>query len=1080
MSKLTANQLTSRANAQSKLYGVKHSELKKNPVATYRRMGLIPSGYDDANDNNRTSYRTKTAIKLAREALNNKYLYDTEEVYSNVNIPYKVVYKDSKKQNRIAKEIQNTIVGRRIDMYNLIGNFIHEAEIIIIDNPDSPVLITEMGEPIISPAVPLMRKEGGNLIYRKMKEGQAYDLGVNYITKNNKWNTENGTCVFDYLFYKYADGRGIKKLLPSKNKELAYKNLSEIFGDNSLEKGVNIKQIELFCKSYDISMLALDKNESLIVYNKSEKQNLPTLVFVISNNHFYPIEDAKKIKSIVEKNKDKSSKVYYKITDDEEKKDIRKFKEVIYPVGNEPTGNNYATYIFSKLKTLPMGSKNLRVDNGNIKSFIINDVLYLTETPNKDFVEFITNTKGFYNGENPHNILGDLTTKYFDKLESKLSPIVFDTLYTKGIKDRNHYGATRNLECYLSYIHTQFGSIEEAVKSGHMVITDINKCYSNCIYNPLDDFIVYSIEDVWEEYSGVLKTGLYYVETDDLSLLTKTNIYSNKIIEKAIEEGIYVNIKKQLIHKKTHIDEVVIGKDYFRGLFDDIKELCGENTKVIKLLNNMIVGMLGRTETKKYKASVDTNADDIWEYFMNSGVDINDDGLLLKQVSDDLHLYGIIKKIKKLEITLPIWIQILDWSNIALYEMGKAVGGEIVFRHTDLIVSIGGKIPVDKVSDKWGDYKVETDISSKKLLSIMRENRGIVIHKFHHSSWKDNTKFNSSNQFEDIIKYATDNDGLLITGRAGTGKSYIVIEGLKGRNDVWYMSFTNKASRNIGGQTIHRSLLLKKGNKLTKDSYTNLKFKKYIVVDEIGMCPSYLLKHLHTIKKQYPQIIFICMGDVRQLKPVEEKRIKSYNVFSSPFVKEICGNNRIELLERHRYDLKLGEYLDNGYDNHDWSGLKFEKQSVKDLILSKNICYFNKTRHRINSLCNSYLSIGKESLKIGDEKVMILYNGLKVIAIASNKEYDFFNSEEYVVDCYNETSVILSSVYNHNLLQLNFEEFLKNFDMNYIGTTHKSQGDTYSGKVCLFDYNKLITDKHIIYTACSRATAFENVVIAEI
>jgi ATP-dependent exoDNAse (exonuclease V) alpha subunit len=51
--------------------------------------------------------------------------------------------------------------------------------------------------------------------------------------------------------------------------------------------------------------------------------------------------------------------------------------------------------------------------------------------------------------------------------------------------------------------------------------------------------------------------------------------------------------------------------------------------------------------------------------------------------------------------------------------------------------------------------------------------------------------------------------------------------------------------------------------------------------------------------------------------------------------------------------------------------------------------------------------------------------------------------------------------------------------MNYIGTTHKSQGDTYDGKICLFDYNKLVSNKHIIYTACSRATKFENVIIAE-
>jgi ATP-dependent exoDNAse (exonuclease V) alpha subunit len=275
-------------------------------------------------------------------------------------------------------------------------------------------------------------------------------------------------------------------------------------------------------------------------------------------------------------------------------------------------------------------------------------------------------------------------------------------------------------------------------------------------------------------------------------------------------------------------------------------------------------------------------------------------------------------------------------------------------------------------------------------------------------------------------------------------------------------------------------MMLKKDNKLSKDSGNAFKNKKYCIVDEIGMTPSYLLKHIHSIKKQFPNIIFICMGDLRQLPPVEEGRLKNFNPFSSPFLKSICNNNRIELTERHRYDAILGDYLDDGYDNGNWNGLKFEEQQVENLVLSRNICYFNSTRNRINKMCNEYLSKSKDSIRIGDDvKNMILYDGLRVIAIVSNKEYDFFNSEEYIVDCYNSEEVILSSVYNHNLLQLKFDEFLKSFDLNYIGTTHRSQGETYDCKVCLFDYNKLVSDKHIIYTACSRATKFDNVIIAE-
>lgn len=1083
--KLTANQLTTRANNQSKLYGIKYTQLKKNPIEVFKSLGVFPDDakYANANNTNRQSYLTKQAIKIARENLNKKYEYDIEDVVGGVNAKFSYTYPKTSIDKKLPIIYRDGKYSKGINTQRF--NFDKEAKEIdnnlfeLIQAEIYPLHLESIDEVEVNRPKTVMRREGGTLIYRKMKEGNTYDLGVNFVTKNEKWNTYKGTCVFDWIYHKYANGRGMKKLLGG-GRENAYRNLEGIFGLNTIEEGVTCCQIQLFCMRYDIGMFALDKNEKCIIHHKSESQNLPALVFVVSNDHFNPIEDKAMIKSIAHKQEDKSNKVFYKIKTDE-KKEVKKYTKIVYPEEDEPTGNEYATYIFEKLKTLPIGNSNLRVDNGKITSFVIYDVLYLTEPPNKDFVDFIENTKGQYTGESPFGVLSELTPKYFDKIESKLSPIVYDTLFTTGIKDRNHYGTTRDV----SYLCEEVDGktiLESMIENGEIVITDINKCYSNCIYNPLDNFLVYGVDDEWENYDGELKTGLYYVETDDLTLMIKTNIYSNKIIEKALAVGIKLKITKQLIHKHTYINEEVIDMDYFKPLFEDIKKLCDGNIAVTKLLNNLIVGMLGKTETKNYTSAIDTNPDDIWEYFMEYNANNNrldNDSIILKQLNENLHLYGFITKIRKLEITLPIWIQILDWSNIALYEMGEEVGGEIIFRHTDLIVSIGGKLPYDKISNKWGEYKIEDRINPKKLLGLMRTNRGINITKFHNEDWKDNKDFYSSNQFKNIIEYATEKGGLLIQSKAGTGKSYVVKEGFKGRDDVLYMSFTNKASRNINGKTIHRTLMLNKSNKLTKDSYKNFNFKKYIVIDEIGMCPTYLLKLLNSIKKNYPKLIWICMGDARQLEPVEEGRIKAFDVFGSSLVKEICNFNRIELTERHRYDEKLGLFLDNGYENGVWEGLKFEEQIVEDLVTSRNICYFNNTRHRINKLCNEHLAKGKESIRIGDDdKSMMVYNGLKVVAIASNKELDFFNSEEFVIECFDDNEVVLSNIDN-NLIYMEHNELISYFDLNYIGTTHRSQGDTYNGKVCLFDYNKIKSDKHIIYTACSRATKFENVVIAK-
>jgi hypothetical protein len=105
--------------------------------------------------------------------------------------------------------------------------------------------------------------------------------------------------VFDYLINIYSNPKyGFKKIM-------TYEKLNNEFGDDALNKGVSIEQIDIFCKKYQLSYYALDSYEKTIKYYIQENNNRrgKSLFFRIINGNMYPIEDTHKRKSIVAKHR---------------------------------------------------------------------------------------------------------------------------------------------------------------------------------------------------------------------------------------------------------------------------------------------------------------------------------------------------------------------------------------------------------------------------------------------------------------------------------------------------------------------------------------------------------------------------------------------------------------------------------------------------------------------------------------------------------------------------------------------------------------------------------------------------------
>jgi ATP-dependent exoDNAse (exonuclease V) alpha subunit len=120
--------------------------------------------------------------------------------------------------------------------------------------------------------------------------------------------------------------------------------------------------------------------------------------------------------------------------------------------------------------------------------------------------------------------------------------------------------------------------------------------------------------------------------------------------------------------------------------------------------------------------------------------------------------------------------------------------------------------------------------------------------------------------------------------------------------------------------------------------------------------------------------------------------------------------------------------------------------------------------------------------KLEDEKdrrqSVYLYNGLPIMAWRNCVKLGIVNSEEFIVSSFDEEKIYITREELGEDFEIDIDDFHKYFVPNYCATTHKSQGATYKDKVILWDWDRMITDKKVVYTACSRATKFENLVIA--
>lgn len=876
--------------------------------------------------------------------------------------------------------------------------------------------------------------------------------------------------------------------------------------------GVSIRMIIRFCDRYNIPMYALNQNNKCVkTFVPKIHSGYKSLCFKMVMGHFYGIDCSSTIYKIAQVNSQNKSSLFAGIKDTKALKALEEqevVEEKVIEIESKE-GEDGLDILIKKMveNNIIVSNKNIIMKDKNVVGFKIDNDNYrlVDKGQEKNWGKEldIINEKE-WDGE--HII--QKTTKIFkelcDKHVSDFNDQTLSFFNLDGIKNRVHLGLIDNEDRnevldILSELNEDKNFIDYGEYRKYYNCYDIIKCYSSILNKPLEEWFVYDFKDIWVEYEQDLEKvgvqqGLYVIKTNDTTLFHSTNIYSSAIVNYGLNEGLinHKSIKYQLISHNT------LTKNYFVPFIQRCLKESKNNQSVSKTMINLITGICGKTQSKHSTINITKEMSEMVS-FLQEEANTNP-FIYTRELNDDkVFFYGNEKVSNLQEHSLPIYIQILDQSNIKLYEMIKDCGenASCIYRKTDCIIVESSSDINLKLGENWGEYSrehyprivIDNNYHSRTEKGLDMLNK---IDKAMKITWN---KINilDSNEYEAIYKATRENKGFMLLGRAGTGKSYAINkinDIMKGENKrMQKIAFTNTASLNIGGTTIHKFLQLNKTGHLMYDRISQIKKNvDLIVIDEISMVSSFLWYRLYQLQDK-TGIPFLLVGDFRQIPPVEDMIYEDYR--EHPTLKLLGGYTYCELETIHRYDDELAEIT------KDLEGMNHIKKSQFQKKIGKvNICYTNKTRKRINQLINTKTNKGnilspriqsedKQVMK-GNEMVnenptqdIYLYDNLPMISRITHGE-DMVNNERFIITKITKDLVMLESErpdedgkpYKH-IIGVKLIELQKYFLCAYCVTTHKSQGITINGALTIHDWD--LMDKKLRYTAITRAKKLSNI-----
>ena len=611
----------------------------------------------------------------------------------------------------------------------------------------------------------------------------------------------------------------------------------------------------------------------------------------------------------------------------------------------------------------------------------------------------------------------------------------------------------------------------------NMYKVDMRKCRRNLTYHSNYKFPVYCVMDTVQPFSGKIRCGFFFVETQNTFPFRGNGWYSEPMVQYGLENN--------LIEKENIVAELVpsstLKNYYFKKPIDTLLNAFADEPALQKLSVNSMIGLFGKTKhSSSHKKFVfEPQEAATWWGDKDAKSDVF---IRTIELNDGVKLYeGIFSETIQSESTkYPLYKQIVEMEAIELHKLEQLIvkkGGIILDRNTDAIrYSSQSKIELNKF---WDNNKTVVKYQNEEpkelrfeVLPQMKRDKKLDMTPFE-LQWNIQYDYESSAE-EEAKRIIESNLSYHIDGRAGTGKSYLVnkvIDELKSQNKK-YMGFspTNKGARIIQGTTIH-SIYFQYQSKKSK-LFDMMKDIEYIFIDEVSMMIKDFYQLFTLIKRTFKSIKFIIAGDFGQLPPVNDNWTGDYE--NSPAMNLLCGGNKIKLTTCRRSEVELF----NMCMNTD-SVIKNEFKPTEDTYL--NIAYTHKTRKLVNHRCMERY-IREHKLKTVEVKAdkwnpktqdVMLAKGMPIIAHTTNKKLRFMNSETFVI-----TRVDSDTMEIKNEIQsitINTRDFHKFFYLGFCLTVHASQGETFSDKYTIHDWYMLCEKGK--YVALSRGTKLENIQI---
>lgn len=467
-----------------------------------------------------------------------------------------------------------------------------------------------------------------------------------------------------------------------------------------------------------------------------------------------------------------------------------------------------------------------------------------------------------------------------------------------------------------------------------------------------------------------LPLGLYAVTTDDMNLFGGSGVYTRRLLEEARDESIdyeitafcpaSVKAPADAFHalvtatvEATHPFDLPFGVDA-----DDMAAAA-------KVMLASHAGRLGKdAESTVSKLHINTDRERVGEWVTDAkkmkGVPIV---MELPDLADAAYagdapfMYGYQSAAPLAEHNVPMYMQLTDHAAIRLHRLRKAMGGRMLYRKVDLIVMEGPpacveddprdavdvtKLPIDGDRLSVGlrvdaDGGVRINVTSvathaRRTLATFGTSRPehdvpkYIVEmaaralsegtEFVAPEWTD-MPFNDSSQAADggplLQALVATKDGALTKGKPGVGKTFVVkqLQEHYGADAVMCVAPTHAAAGLLGGRTIASFIGLNTRTRQVglKGIRSRLKGIQVIVVDEFSMVGAVYLRAFCAIKRAFPDIKWILLGDERQLPPVEDDR----SCFDLSATRWLVGNRRVTLTVSHRNEPELEAVMEDAW-----------------------------------------------------------------------------------------------------------------------------------------------------------------------